>query len=325
MIAPADDSLRHAPESSERDWFDRFWMNAHSMDGRVAVAQGIGVYANTGVVDGFAIVVRGREQRIVRASREGGDASRLSVGPIAAEIVEPLRRWRFSLDSTNDSGIAYDLEFHATFEPIDCGRMRDWSHFVQAGIAAGRLVIDGEEIAIDPASWRAGRDRSWGLRPEGKGRFNWVCAQLPSLHLWYLTVEDQRGQQRFAQGWLRHGAERGGAVEELKRIERRPVFCADGSFATADVGIETAGGTKRTIEFRRLASTAFMRGGLYGGWQGLRQGQPRGPLVVESERWDLSDPSMLAEAAGLNDHVCEVTDNNGRETGIGIFELNHGK
>ena len=74
-----------------------------------------------------------------------------------------------------------------------------------------------------------------------------------------------------------------------------------------------------------LCSTAFMRGGLYGGWQGLRQGQPRGPLVVESERWDLSDPSMLAEAAGLNDHVCAVTDNNDSETGIGIFELNHGK
>jgi len=323
MISPADDSLGHAPQSSAPEWFDRFWMNAHSLDGAVAVAQGIGVYANTAVVDGFAIVVRGREQRIVRASREGGDPSSLRIGPIRAEIVEPLSRWRFRLDPANDAGIAYDIEFRAGFEPIDCGRMRDWSHFVQAGSAAGRLRIDGEEIAIDPASWRAGRDRSWGLRPQGKGRFNWVCAQLPSLHLWYLTVEDTSGQQRFAQGWLRHGVGRGGAVEELTRIVRRPVFDADGSFQTAEVDVETGGGTMSTIEFRRLESTAFMRGGLYGGWRGFRQGQPRGPLLVEAERWNLGDPATLLQVAGLNDHVCAVASDG--ETGIGIYELNHGR
>jgi hypothetical protein len=322
MLSPDDDRLEHAAESPSGSWFDRFWLNAHSLDGRVTIAQGIGVYANAGVMDGFAIVTRGREQRIVRASREGADPSFLRLGPIAAEIVEPLRRWRFRLDPESDAGIAYDVEFRGTFDPIDCGRMRDWSHFVQAGVAVGTLVIDGEPIAIDPSSWRAGRDRSWGLRPEGSGRFNWVSAQLPSLHLWYLVVEDRSGQQRLGVGWVRHAADRGGALEKLERIVPRSTFAPDGTFRSAEVEIESAGGTKRALEFRRLPVTAFMRGGLYGGWKGHRQGEPRGSLLVESERWDLDDPAALAEIAGLNDHVCSVA--SAGEAGIGIFELNHG-
>jgi hypothetical protein len=322
MISPADDPLEHRPEGTAPEWFDRFWVNAHSLDGRLTVAQGIGVYANVGVIDGFAIVARGRDQRVVRASSEGGDRLRLHVGPIEALILEPLRRWRFRLDHANDAGIAYDFELRGTFEPIDCGRMRDWSHFVQAGVPAGTLRIDGEEIAIDPASWRAGRDRSWGLRPEGRGRFNWVCAQLPSLHLWYLTVEDSRGEPRLAQGWIRHAAERGGAVEKVEQIVRRPVFDDDGAFRSAEIEL-TVEEKRCRFDFRRLDSTAFMRAGLYGGWQGHTQGERRGPLLVESERWDLGDAFALGAFAGLNDHVCEVT--MADEKGIGIFELNHGR
>jgi hypothetical protein len=178
MLTARDDDLTHLPETDAAGWFDRFWVNAHALDGRTTVSQGIGVYRNTGVVDAFAIVVRGRDQRMVRASRAlGAEPGPLAVGPIAAEIVEPLRSWRFALSPGNDAGIAYDFTFTGAFAPIDCGRMRDWSHFVQAGRAQGSLTLDGERIALDPAGWRAGRDRSWGLRPETNTRFNWVCAQ----------------------------------------------------------------------------------------------------------------------------------------------------
>jgi len=324
MITEKDDFLAHPAESAAPDWFDRFWINAHSIDGRVTISQGIGIYANVGVVDGFAVVARGRDQRVVRGSRQGGDPSQLSIGPIAAEVVDPLRRWRFRLDPANDAGIAYDFEFRGTFEPIDCGRMGHWSHFTQAGTAAGKLVIDGEEIAVDPASWRAQRDRSWGLRPDtGRGRFNWVSAQLPSFHVWYLTVHDDRGTERRSLGWTRAAERDGGGVTDIAKIVRRPVFDDDGTFRSAEVELTMADGQRHELVFQRLASTAFMRAGLYGGWKGHRQGEPRGPLVVESERWDLGDTEKLGERTGLNDHVCSVT--SGEESGVGIFELNHGR
>ena len=321
MLSDADDALGHQAGNAEPGWFDRFWVNAHAVDGRTTISQGIGVYPNAGVVDGFAIVVRDGEQRIVRASSEtAADPRAPRVGPIAAEMLEPLRRWRF-LAASDDAGIEFEFEFEPAFEAIDCGTMREWSHFVQAGMARGRLRFDGEEIVIDPASWRAGRDRSWGRRPEGGAPFNWVCAQLPSLHLWYLAVDGRDGKQRFAHGWLRHAGKDG--VEKIARLERRPEFGAEGEFRSAEVDVVTESGARHAFAFRRLPTTAFMRGGLYGGWRGHVQGERRGELVVESERWNVNDAATVAEVAGLNDHVVEMR--SGDEVGHGIFELNHGR
>jgi hypothetical protein len=294
-------------------------VNAHALDGRTTVSQGLGVYRNTGVVDAFAIVVRGRDQRMVRASRAlGSELGPLAVGPISAEIVEPLRSWRFALSPGNDAGIAYDFTFAGAFAPIDCGRMRDWSHFVQAGRAQGSLTLDGERIALDPAGWRAGRDRSWGLRPETNTRFNWVCAQSAARHVWYLAVENAAGEQRVAQGFARD-RER---VEKIARIERKPVFDPSGAFRSAEVLLVTEGGRSLTLAVRRLDASVFLRGGLYGGLRGWRHGDAKGPLHVESERWALDVPETLRAAEGLTDHVCEIRIDG--EDGVGIFELNHG-
>ncbi|MGH7291921.1 MAG: hypothetical protein ACREJT_11965 [Myxococcota bacterium] len=319
MLTERDEPLTHAPESGEAGWFDRFWVNAHSLDGRTTVSQGLGIYRNAGVVDAFAIVVRGREQRTVRASRAlGADPGALEAGPIAAEIVAPLRRWRFRLGPANDAGISYDFTFTGAFAPIDCGRMRDWSHFVQAGSVAGGLTIDGERIALDPAGWRAGRDRSWGRRPETNTRFNWVCAQSAAQHVWYLAVENAAGEQRVAQGFVRAGDR----VEKLARIERKPAFGPAGEFRSAEVLLETESGRAISLAVRRLASSVYLRGGLYGGLRGWRQGDTKGALHVESERWALDLPGTLHEAEGLTDHVCEIRIDGA--DGVGIFELNHG-
>jgi hypothetical protein len=319
MLKARDDELTHPPEGEAAGWFDRFWVNAHALDGRTTLSQGLGVYRNTGVVDAFAIVTRGRDQRMVRASRSlAREAGALDVGPITAEIVEPLARWRFRLAPANEAGIAYDFTFTRAFEPIDCGRMRDWSHFVQAGRAHGSVTIDGERIAIDPTGWRAGRDRSWGFRPETSTRFNWVCAQSEAQHVWYLAVENAAGEQRVAQGFVREGER----VEKLARIERKPVFGAAGEFRSAEVQLVTESGRSLSLAVRRLASSVYLRGGLYGGLRGRRHGDVKGPVHIESERWALDVPATLREAEGLTDHVCEIHIDGA--DGIGIFELNHG-
>ncbi len=319
MLTAEDDGLSHLPESDAPGWFDRFWVNAHARDGRTTVSQGLGVYRNTGVMDAFAIVARGRDQRVVRASRSlGAEVGPLSVGPISASIEAPLHAWHFGLSPGNDAGIAYDFTFTGAFAPIDCGRMRDWSHFVQAGRADGWLEIDGERIAIDPASWRAGRDRSWGLRPETATRFNWVCAQSATSHVWYLAVENAAGEQRVAQGFVRDGER----VDRIARIERKPVFAADGAFRAAEVRLETESGRMLALDVRRLGASVYLRAGLYGGWRGWRHGDSKGLLHVESERWALDDPATLRAAEGLIDHVCEIRIDGA--DGIGVFELNHG-
>jgi hypothetical protein len=319
MLNAHDDDLGHLPESDAPGWFDRFWVNAHARDGRTTISQGLGVYRNTGVMDAFAIVVRGRDQRMVRASRAlGADVGPLEVGPISAEIEEPLTRWRFRLAPGNDAGIAYDFRFTSAFAPIDCGRMRDWSHFVQAGRPAGTLTIDGETIELDPESWRAGRDRSWGLRPETQTRFNWVCAQSESTHVWYLAVENAAGEQRVAQGFVRTQD----GVEKITRIERKPDFGSDGAFRAADVRLETESGRTLALEVRRLPSSVYLRGGLYGGWRGWKHGDAKGPLHVEAERWALDVPTTLRDAEGLIDHVSGIRIDGA--DGVGIFELNHG-
>jgi hypothetical protein len=315
-----DDELAHAPEGDAPGWFDRFWVNANALDGRISVSAGLGVYRNTGVMDAFAIVARGRDQRMVRASRSlgAGAGGALEVGPIAATIEEPLRRWRFRLDPANDAGIAWDFRFDAAFAPIDCGRMRDWSHFVQAGRPSGSVTIDGERIALTSDGWRAARDRSWGLRPETTTRFNWVCAQSDAAHVWYLAVENAAGEQRVAQGYVRDA----NGVERIARIERKPHFDERGAFRAAEVRLETEGGRAWPLEVRRLATSVYLRGGLYGGWRGWKHGDPKGELHVESDRWSLDDPATLTAATGLVDHVCAIRI--GGAEGVGIFELNHG-
>lgn len=231
MIDERDDDLIHLPETDAPGWFDRFWVNAHAVDGRTTISQGLGVYPNVG-------------------------------------------------------------------------------------------VMDGEEIIIDPTSWRASRDRSWGLRPETKACFNWVSAQTPSFHVWYLAVDDEAGVQRFAQGWMRHAEHQGGTVEKIERIVRRPTFDEGSVFRSAEVEIGTTGGATHRLAVRRLDSTVFLRGGLYGGWKGWRQGDRKGALYMEAERWNLTDADTVRAAAGLNDHLCEFRA--GDEIGHGIFELNHG-
>ena len=48
----------------------------------------------------------------------------------------------------------------------------------------------------------------------------------------------------------------------------------------------------------------------------------RGELACEAERWSTSEPAVLAEVAGLNDHVCRFETETG--AGFGIYEVASG-
>src|SRR5262245_62970763 len=100
------DVVRHVAPS-DRNFYDRYYFNLHASSDELFVVMGMGQYPNLGVQDAFAVARRGSRHLVVRASRALGDRRDTSVGPLRIEVLEPLRRLRFTLDGT-EHGIAFD-------------------------------------------------------------------------------------------------------------------------------------------------------------------------------------------------------------------------
>jgi hypothetical protein len=66
-----------------------------------------------------------------------------------------------------------------------------------------------------------------------------------------------------------------------------------------------------------------MAGGGYSYLGGWRHGQYHGPLVVEGEAWDLSDPATVQKAGVHTQTVCDFTVEGLGDigTGHGVFEF----
>jgi hypothetical protein len=76
MLSPLDDLPIHQvaqpirqPGTSDRNFYDRYYFNCHPCSDELFLIIGQGQYPNLGVQDAFALVRRGDEHRVVRASR----------------------------------------------------------------------------------------------------------------------------------------------------------------------------------------------------------------------------------------------------------------
>lgn len=183
-IAPltdADEFFNHqivnthaAVGTADRAWTEKAWFTLMRKDGSLQVNFGLGKYANRNILDGFAGIQRGTQQRTVRASRVlSPRRDDMSVGPLGYEVLEPFKAIRLTLSENNAQPIRFELTFHATmpafFEKRDVvvhgGRVAsDVIRYHQAGTISGWIEIEGERIAVDPADWYGFRDRSWGIR-----------------------------------------------------------------------------------------------------------------------------------------------------------------
>ena len=107
MLSPLDDLPIHQvaqpvrqPGTSDRNFYDRYYFNCHPCSDELFLIMGMGQYPNLGVQDAFALVRRGDEHRVVRASRELGlDRLDTSVGPFRVEVIEGLKTLRCTLDA----------------------------------------------------------------------------------------------------------------------------------------------------------------------------------------------------------------------------------
>lgn len=183
MLGPIDEYPVHQlpqpiawPGSSDRNFYDRCYLNAHDRTGDIFLITGCGYYPNLGVKDAYVLVRRGDTQTAVHLS-DAIDSDRLNqrVGGYRIEVTDPLRCLRVVMDETE--GVALDLRWEGLFDPVQEQRhilrtgtrvTLDAQRFAQLGSWSGQIVIDGEEIAVDPAVWIGSRDRSWGIRPVGE-------------------------------------------------------------------------------------------------------------------------------------------------------------
>ena len=116
MLTPLDDYPIHQTSlplahtvSNDPNHYDRFWCNGYSEDWYFAA--GMAVYPNRGIIDAAFAVVHGGVQRSVFASgRMPIDRRETRVGPLAIEIVEPLRVMRVRAEA-RDLGIDADVVF----------------------------------------------------------------------------------------------------------------------------------------------------------------------------------------------------------------------
>lgn len=353
-ITPLDDYLVHqTPETvdrvytSDRNFYDRYFYGALSLDGRAYLMVAFGCYPNVGVMDAFATaVIDGKTQYIVRASKAlGGDRMNTKVGPIGIEIVEPLRTSRVYCEQ-NDGALAFDLTFQGVAEPFEephflrmsgPRRVMDYTRMTQHGRWSGTFTANGETFAVDPASWWGARDHSWGIRPLGgepQGApapdqklpgfyWQWSPVQFEDRCLMYTVSEEADGARwHSASEFLYpYGANR---PPEPITIVSHDIRLKRGTrlFDGGALHLRTREGADFSLEMQPV-TTLFMAGGGYSYLGGWRHGQYHGPLVVEHETWDLTDPGTVQKAGVHTQTVCRyaVRGLEGLGTGHGVFEL----
>ena len=330
--------------TSDRNAYDRSYFNAHDRSGEVFVVTGLGVYPNLGVIDAYATVRRGDLQRTVRFSDALGDDRMVQkVGAYQVEVIEPLHRVRVVCDA-REHGMAFDLTFTGSFPAVEEPRhmMRqsgriilDAQRFAQVGTWSGKLVVDGEDMAVDDRLWVGTRDRSWGIRPVGEpeppGRaaaepdpgfgfwWTYVPLRFEDFALVVIAQEDGDGRRLLSEAVRVWAAGSGRGVEELGWPELE-VRYRPGTRHPEGATLHLARGSRSTtVEIDTLGFVALNCGPGYGGDPDWGHGQWRGRQWSEAVTVDVSDPAVVGRLAfGVVDHVararCEGAE------GWGMFE-----
>ena len=334
--------------SSDRNFYDRCYFNAHDRSGDVFFITGGGVYPNLGVQDAYALVRRGDRQWSLRVSDALDDRGvDLSVGPYRVEVVKPLQTIRLICDADDRRGpdgephaLGFDLTWEGSFPALDeqfhlmlqgTRPILEAQRFAQVGSWAGTLRVEGEEIAVDPDLWMGTRDRSWGIRPVGETEPPGRSADEPLEGFWWLYLpfrfddycvviicQELPDGYRFLNDASRIFAD--GRVEQLGWPEVEITYEPGTRIPThASVTARATGGEVLELEVDSLGYIPLHIGGGYGGDPTWKHGEWRGRDWIESAVHDMTDPGLVGMFPfGVIDHVGRATCN-GRE-GWGLFE-----
>lgn len=219
MLTAGDDYPLHqlsepiAFAGTDRNFYDRYFFQGQSADGCLVFAAALGVYPHLNILDAAVSLLFEGVQRSVFASRIlHHERMATHVGPIAVEVVEPLRRLRVRLAPTE--GLGADLVATGLHPPIEEPRfirrigartLMDVTRMTQNVRWEGAIVLDGQTLSVD--GFGGTRDRSWGVRPIGAAdpqppapaalpQFFWLWAPVlfEGLSLFAHTNDDGEGE-----------------------------------------------------------------------------------------------------------------------------------
>ena len=350
MVGPLDEYPLHQaplpvtwPVSSDRNFYDRCYFNAHDRTGDLFLITGLGYYPNLGTKDAFVLLRRGEEQTALHLG-DPVDDDRLNqhVGPYRLEVVEPLRKLRLVLEETE--GLAMDLTWEGSFDVVQeqphvmrsGSRVTlDAQRFAQVGTWEGTIAVDGTDIAVTPDRWVGTRDRSWGIRPVGEAEPAGAPADPPFDGMWWLYLplrfddfaivlilqEDPSGFRTLndcTRVW------RDGRVEQLGwplvEVRYQP---GSRMPTSATVQCTTPDGKPLVVEVESLLAAPLHAGAGYGGDPDWGHGQWKGPGFVERLTYRMDDEAVQGRMMfGCIDHVgrARCDDGGGGVEGWGLFE-----
>lgn len=350
MLGPTDEFPIHQipqpiawPGSSDRNFYDRSYFNAHDRTGDIFLITGLGYYPNLGVKDAFLLVRRGDTQTAVHLS-DGIDADRLNQHVLGyrIEVTEPLHKLRIVMEDTE--GIAVDLSWTGLFDPIREQRhilragtriTLDAQRFAQVGSWSGTIAIDGQDITVDPSVWIGSRDRSWGIRPIGEPEPAGRPAVPPFEGMWWLYVpmafddfgicliiQEEPDGFRSLNDVTRVWPD--GRIEQLG-WPRVKIHYTSGTRIPTGATIEAtaADGAMLSFEVESTLAVPIHVGGGYGGDSDWLHGVWKGDKFTERLTYDMTDPAIVARAGfGVIDHVGRALCTEGGKSteGWGLFE-----
>jgi len=224
MLSAADDyPIHQLPEpiafvGTDRNFYDRYYFQGFQLDQGICFGAALGVYPNLNLMDAAFMIQRESAQQNLLASRHlDNDRMNTRVGPIAVEVLEPLKRIRIRA-SDGELNLDANLEFVGRAEPIQEPRFTyrvgamtvlDLTRMTQGGRWNGQVKLGDQ--CWDVSDWTGTRDRSWGIRPIGERdprghgfggemQWYWIWAPIhfPHCSVFFHTNDDAQGE-----GWNR--------------------------------------------------------------------------------------------------------------------------
>jgi hypothetical protein len=356
----ADEGMTHqivdtfaTVSESDHSWTEKIWTSIASTDGSVQLDFGLGKYHNRGVIDGFGGVSRGREQWTVRGSRELRSApEEMAVGPIAYEVIEPLKQIRVRLEPNDVQPISFDVVLSGVTQPffenrnlvrsrrsnrVDVNVIR----YHQGGWATGTITVDGETYDLGNEGAFGFRDHSWGVRqavgstpadligptpgraksraPQ-RGMMKWTPAfyRRPDGSYYESAIHTTAGVWNETSAFVNESNGEQLVVrsaEPRMRYDPRTRFVKGG-----ELHLTMESSEERVIEIEALGESGFfLKPAGYGSWKGHIHGSWMGPLHLDGEHigdcWDEEHLSLLGQ---LRDTPIRVRE--GDAVGYGIME-----
>lgn len=367
MLSPLDDFpvhqiaevIRHVG-TSDRNFYDRYYFNCYPQPGMVDeplfLIVGLGQYPNLGVMDAFAVLRRGADHIVFRASKAlGSDRMDLDVGPLRVEVLDGLHRLRVVLAPNEQApDLSFDLTFHsnvpAALESRHFVRQLervtfDTQRFVQTGTWTGELTVDGVTTPVTPDAWLGNRDRSWGVRPVGeaeppgrrgdpaeteRANFFWIYAvmQFEEYSISMIVQEDAEGR-RIVEDATRIWRDQAHPPEWLGRPEHELVFqSGTREVAAATLTFRRPGPLGQPDHTILVACDPVLPhylgvGTGYGLEQDWRHGMWQGDLVVQGLRHKVDEIEPWKKMMCPVDNLARftLTEHGADQHGTGLLEV----